>query len=474
MIMNVGERIYNSSPIWMQHILTSLRGWEYRHRRASDRLIHQHLAFLLESQSWPTEMFVAYQTRALRELLSIAFRDVPYYRRLQQELGCHPEDFKSPEDLRYLPILDKQMLRGHERDFVNEHINLKKCSHGFTSGTTGTPIHLYESQQSFAYRWAFVARLRTWAGLTSPLYPRRAQFTGRNIVPGRQRTSCHIYWRYNYPGNALLFSTTHLTVESVPYYARKLREYKPDLIEGYPSAMLIVARVARRLGIELPQPRAIIVSAETLFPDDRKELEEAFNCRVFNQYAASEPSCFWCDCEAGTMHINPEYGISELVDPAGRPVSPGQVGEVVVTSFLNPVMPLIRYRLGDLAILRDSTVCACGREMPQAQEIVGRVDDVLYVPQRGYVGRLDPVFKGLSHIVEAQIVQETLNRIRVLLVPDTEFNFQLEQKLLNNLRAKLGDQVQIEVTFVEKIPRGANGKFRSVVSKVKHQYPDPM
>src|SRR5690606_15500097 len=136
-------------------------------------------------------------------------------------------------------------------------------------------------------------------------------------------------------------------------------------------------------------------------------MEEAFGCKVFNQYAASEPSCFWSSCEEGTLHIHPEYGISEVVDDDGNPVPPGVEGDVVVTSFLSRVFPLIRYRLGDRAILAPpGTKCACGREMPVVEMVVGRRDDILYVPERGFVGRLDPVFKGTMPLLEAQIVQE--------------------------------------------------------------------
>jgi len=472
--MSVAENIYAKSPILLQNLFVSIRGWEYRYRRSNDRAIREYLNFLLQSQKWSQEQFHEYQTQSLRNILRIAFESVPYYREMQRQIGCQPEDFKSPEDIRYLPILEKSTLRGNEQAFLNHSFDLGKCTHGFTSGTTGTPINVYESRESFSHRWAFVCRLRTWAGINEPLYPRRAQFTGRNIVPDTQKGEKHIYWRYNYLGNALLFSTTHLTPEAVLYYARKLCGFAPELIDGYPSALLIIARVARRLGIELPRPKAIIVSAETLFPEDREELQNAFGCQVYNQYAATEPSCFWCDCEYGVMHVNPEYGISEIVDADGNPVPPGEEGEIVVTSFLNPVMPLIRYRLGDVAILGPNTLCECGRRMPRIERIVGRVDDILFVPQRGYVGRLDPAFKGLGNIIEAQIIQESLERIRVLLVPDEGYDPAMAQKLVGNLRAKLGGEVTIDIQLVASIPRGPNGKFRSVISNVKHLYPDRM
>jgi phenylacetate-CoA ligase len=468
------ESIYARAPIWLQNCLVSLRGWEYRFRRASDGDIHRHLEFLLKTQWWSLEQFREYQTHLLQETLREAFRGVPYYRTLRQQLSCEPEDFKGPEDLRKLPILEKTAVRNNEDQFLNPRFTSKGCTQGFTSGTTGTPLRLFEGREAFSRRWAFVARLRSWAGCRSPVHPRRVQFTGRNIVPNSQHPGRHAYWRFNGFSNSLLCSTTHLGQDTVPYYVRKLCRFRPEVIEGYPSAILILARVARGLQLPLPRPKSINVSAETFSAEDREELERAFGCRVFNQYAASEPSCFWCDCEHGVMHVNPEYGISEIVDANGAHVSVGQEGDVVVTSCLNPAMPLIRYRLGDTAVLGPATRCACGREMPRIIRVTGRRDDMLFIPERGYVGRLDPAFKGLRNIIEAQIVQEGLDDIRVRLVPDANYDPGSTVKLIANLRAKLGMQVRITVELVNRIPRGPNGKFRSVVSNVRSQYPEPI
>jgi phenylacetate-CoA ligase len=472
--MGLQERLYARSPAWMQDGLVSLRGLDYRLRRGSTSLMRRHLAFLRESQHWPEERFREWQEARLRETLRRAFAEVPHYRELSASLGCRAEDFRTLEDLRRLPVLEKREVRGREERFRSDAFAGVRPYVNHTSGTTGTPMRTFETRESFSLRWAFVGRLREWGGVSDPFYPRRAQFTGRNIVPDAEAGPGGRFWRRNLGANALLFSTTHLTAETVPAYAGALRRFRPELVEGYPSAITVVARVALRTGLELPRPRAIVTSAETLLPDQRRDIEAAFGCRVHDQYAGSEPSCFWGTCEHGVMHQNPEYGISEILDAHDRPAAPGQEGSVVVTSFLNPLMPLVRYRLGDGAVPGTDEPCACGRRMPRVQAVAGRLDDTLYVPTRGYVGRLDPVFKGLAHLVEVQIVQEALDHVRVLMVPDPEFGPEMQALLLHNLRDKLGDAVRIDFERVDAVPRGANGKFRSVVSRVRHLYPDPV
>jgi len=472
--MSTMMNVYCRSPVWLQHFLVSAKGLHFRLRRQDTALTRKWWRFLLESQYWSQEQFVEYQLVQVRALLQIAFTHVPYYRRMSRELGCNANDFTSFSDFRQLPILKKNSLRGSERDFFNETVNLRRCYAGQTSGSTGTPIRYYASRDDFSRESAFIARLRSWAGLSETIYPRRAQFTGRAIVPPNQPATRHVYWRHNYPGKAILLSTSHISPETVPHYVSAIQRFRPTLIDGYPSALVAIARVADRLGVALPQPNAIITSAETLLPAWREDIETGFSCRVFDQYSSSEPSCFWCNCEEGGMHVNPECGISEIVRQDGSQVAPGEEGEVVTTSFLNHTTPLIRYCLGDVAVMGRNGECPCGRQMPLVEKVVGRVDDIFFIPDRGYVGRLDPIFKGLRNIIEAQIVQETLATIRVLIVPGDGFDESVSEKLTENLRAKVGKNVAIQCVLTDKIARGANGKFRTVVSQVRHLYPDGM
>jgi len=474
MATDIKEYIYYRSPIWLQNIIVSGQGLLFRYRRADERIMREFYEFLIKSNRWTTEQYRSYQLIKLREILKIAFNNVPYYRDLQKELRCEPEDFKKPEDISFLPILEKSQVRGQEHLFLNETIDLKNCLAGGTGGTTGTPLKLYDIREGFSRRWAFVIRLRHWAGLKNPFYPRLAHFTGRKLLAPEQSLGKPIFWRWNFPGNALLFSSYHLTPQNVPYYVKALNDYHPELIDGFPSALLAIVRVSRRLGLRLPSPQAIIVTSETIFPEHRAEIEEAFDCRLFDQYAASEPSCFWCDCEYGEMHENPEYGISEIVNSVGEPASPGEAGDILVTSFLNPVMLLIRYRLGDRAVRGSAARCLCGREMPRIEKIEGRFDDIFYIPERGYVGRLDAPLKGLKNIIESQVIQEDLENIRVLIVPDLGYNPETGQQLIHALRYVVGDKINISIETVDNIPRLPNGKFIAQISKVKHLYPDEM
>lgn len=466
--MSAAAALYAAAPVWLQHLLISARGADHRWLRVSGRLLRRELSLLMESQGWETAQLAELQARRLQALLRGAFDEVPHWRDMARRLGCAPGDFRTADDLRRLPVLTRAEVAAAPERFVSPRRARAPGVRAFsTSGTTGLPVRTLESRESFSRRWAYVARLRGWAGVPRPAHPRRAQFTGQVVVPGDHG---RVFWRHNLPGNALVLSSYHLSEATAPAYARALVRFGPDVMEGYPSALLALARLARAGGLALPRPRAVITSAETLFPDHRAELRAAFGCAVHDQYAATEPACFWGECEHGTLHPSPEYGVSEIVDGRGEPVAPGQAGEVVATSFLNPVMPLLRYRLGDRAVRGPDAPCACGRHFPRVDRVLGRQDDVLYVAGRGWVGRLDPVFKGLDGLVEARVVQETLDHVSVqLAAPGAGPG--LEAEVLRRLRDRLGGAVHLRVERVERIPRGARGKLRLVESRVRHLYP---
>lgn len=455
--------LYARLPLPLQDAAVSLKGLDFRLRRESPRARRRMYRFLLASQWWSAEDFAAYQARRLRDVLAHAVERSPYYRDRPVYRRALASGSEGEELLRRLPILDKQEVRRRQAELADPAAARFLCTRIYTSGTTGTPLELLETRRSFSERFAFVSRLRQWAGLSHPHLPRRAQLTGRDLVPDPTTRPDGVYWRRNLPGRALLLSTTHIDARTAPGYLRTLRAFAPELIDGYPSGLLALARLGRSLGLEMPRPRAIITTAETLAEADRTCLEEAFGCRVHDQYAASEPSCFWGECEHGTLHVSPEYGMSEILDETGRPVSPGEEGTVVVTSFLNTVTPLLRYRLGDLAV-PGGEPCPCGRAMPTVARVVGREDDVLLIPGRGWVGRLDPVFKGVEGLIEAQIVQLAPLHVVVRAVAAAGGDWRrTSETLVENLRRKLGPEPQIDVEAVDRLPRGPNGKLRAVV-----------
>ena len=148
-----------------------------------------------------------------------------------------------------------------------------------------------------------------------------------------------------------------------------------------------------------------------------------------------------------------------------------KTGRLICTGLLNADMPLIRYEVGDRGALapQNMPACACGRTLPRLHSVEGRLDDVVITPDGRRIGRLDPVLKADLPVREMQIVQESVDGLRVRVVPGAGFTPAHEQSIRRRLRQRVGDMT-IEFDYLPQLPRGANGKVRFVISKVQASY----
>jgi phenylacetate-CoA ligase len=468
-----GERIYDLLPIGLQNAAVSIQGWQFHRDRYRSRSFAETAPLLEQNEKLSRSDLMELQFREFRAFAEHCYEKSPYYRQLWDARRVRPGDIKSAEDIRSVPIVLKQDLRGRTIEFFTERIH-RGMTAAHTSGTTGSPLTVYFSREDVGKRHAFLDRSRRWAGVRIGM--RRATFTGRSIIPQSQRRPP--YWRHNCAGNQLLLSSYHLSMENLPAYLEAMEEFQPEILDGYPSAIHIVAEHALRSGrIQTVRPHAILVSAETVLAHQRGAIEEAFGAKLYNQYASSEGAPFVSECKRGRLHVHSDSGLVEILDPEGNPALPGQTGQMVVTSFTTRVVPLLRFAIGDLAIRGgEERACECGLPFPTVEAIIGRVDDMLYTPDRGYVGRLDTVFKSVPNsIIEAQILQTSLEKIVLRIVPDpSRYRPEHSERIVEEMRKRLGPMVTIQVEEVHEIPRSANGKMRPVVNLSRKVLPSTM
>ncbi len=419
----------------------------------------------LETSQWNSrEQFEELQGRKLRALIRHSYENVPYYRRVFDQLRLKPVDITTPSDLKKLPLLDKATLRNNPHDFVARNISHVRVFPGWTTGTTGTPLNALRSRESIVVENAMLWRQRRLAGLSFRC--RKVAVWGtiweNIIVPAHQRVPP--FWQINGADNQLLLSYYHMSGVTLSAYIRRLEAFAPEFIEGFPSTLLVLARYLKMVKKVIPLT-AIFTSSEMLYDVHRRELEESFAARVFDLYGQAERVVAATECEhhAG-LHINPEYGIFEILN-AGEDVPPGMMGEVVGTGLNNYVMPLIRYRTGDLATMAGKP-CPCGRQMPLLAGIQGRKGDVIRTPD----GRIVPgnglmgAFHGIANIKRSQVVQERLDYVVINLLREDPARQVDTASLRANLSDCLGKDMEIEFRLLEEIETGGRSKFRWMTS----------
>ncbi|MGO8762186.1 MAG: phenylacetate--CoA ligase family protein [Desulfobaccales bacterium] len=453
--------LYHRLPYPLKVLAASFQGYGLRRRRygaETERLVEEAIT----REKWSATQWQAWLGERLAMVLSRAATQVPYYRE-QWAQRRRQGDLASWEYLENWPILEKEPLRANPRAFVAEDCNTQRMIPYHTSGTSGKPLTLWRSPATErAYYALFEARNRRWHGVT--FHDRWAILGGKLVTPVWQRRPP--FWVWNAGLNQLYMSSYHLAPDLIPFYLDALVRHRVKYIWGYTSSLYALALEILALKRQDIKLTVAIANAEPVFDYQRQSIGAAFQCPLRENYGMTELVAGAMECLHGTLHLWPEVGVIEVLE-GENPLPPGNTGDMVGTSLINQDMPLIRYRVGDRGALSDGqTSCPCGRTLPVLALVEGRIDDVLFTTDGRRIGRLDPVFKGDLPIREAQIIQESLRRIRVHYVPMPQFTARHARSLIEQLQARLGP-VEIILHEVTEVPREPSGKFRAVVCKIK-------
>ncbi len=459
------ENIYNKLPYPLKYVVLNIKAFQNTKQRYTPEF-DIYLKEYINLWTATKEVIKAYQKQRLILLLSEVYQYSKWYSDKMKALGITLKNIQeAPYDvLQKMPILKKAERKTSADLLVNT--SRKTDGVGYTSGTSGSPTINYLDSESINRSFALWRRFHHTIGLDTKKV-RQVRFSGRLMV--RPDTKKPPFWVYNYFERQLLMSTYHLTEVNLIHYVKKLNRFKPVLLDGYPSAIYILSRFINENNLVLDfTPKAIAVTAETLYDYQRLEIQKAFNCHVYNQYASSEGSPFITECVEGNLHLNLDSGVFEFINTSGQKAKPGDVAQLVVTSFTNLKTPLVRYNIEDTVLLgEEDKKCACGCAMPIIEKLTGREDDILWTEEKGYVGRMDTAYKGLEGIVKSQIIQENPQEVIVNLIADEKFDDKMQSNFLHNLKTRLGENINFTINIVEDIPLGPSGKFDAVKRNFK-------
>ncbi|MFC1601063.1 phenylacetate--CoA ligase family protein [Candidatus Sumerlaeota bacterium] len=453
--------IYDHLPVWGQNAAISVYGLGWR-RKKQGGVFREALEFLLASEKWSLAELRNYQDERLRELVRHAYETTPYYRELFDSLKLTPGDVRSVDDLPKLPILTRQTLRDRFESMISRGWPKRRVVRGRTGGTTGIPRWLVEDRDTWCWNWAIVWRHRRRFGLSPN--DSHVSFGGRvSVVPlGRDDRP---FWRRNLASHQIYISSHYLTLANMPKLIDYLQQHPVDYYCGYPSALNLVAQFLLEHDIRLAHPpKAVISNSGILQAWQCAAMRKALSPRVGDLYGQTEHCGIISNCEEDAYHVDMELGVMEFLPLEGIE---SDARQIICTALHNPVMPLIRYEVGDLATpLEDGGVCACGRASTRVASIDGRVESYVMTPDGRRISRLDYVLTTRGAIRQAQFVQLALDRLTVKIVRGPGYGNADERRLLRDLRLFLGDRIAIEFEYVEEIPCEANGKFRQVISHI--------
>ena len=447
-------------PYWLRSLAAGIHGRrlnQWRYGRETDAIVRE----ALERDRWSPERLRQWQSERLAYILRRAATTVPYYRELW-DARRRQGDLRSVEELQSWPILEKETVRQRGAELVADDCDRRRMRCERTSGSTGAPLTFWRSRRTLQHRFGvYLARHRNWYGVSRE--EPWALVGGQQIVHRERRSPP--FWVWNSAMRQLYVSSYHLAPEQARESLRAIQSHGCRYLWGYSSSINALAQAALLYPEVAPSGLLFAMStAEPLLPAQRSNIEQAFGCPARESYGQVELTAAAGECEAGSLHLFPEFGWLETVDENDQPLCDAP-GQLIATSLLDEDMPLIRYRNGDRARLPNTeAACPCGRALPLLDGLEGRQDDILYSLDGRPVGRMDPVFKADLAIREAQIIQQPSRAIRVLVAPAPQYSSADEETLTREIRARLGD-VPVRFELVERIPRTANGKFRAVIAE---------
>ena len=402
--------------------------------------------------------------RKLKELLLHARKNIPFYAGQFAMAGFNPARMQSIEDLKALPLLSKANIRKNLKEMV-----WTDCPGGLhrynTGGSSGEPLIFYFDRRRQACDATARAFTHRWWGID--IGDKELYLWGSPLEITKQDRIKDLRDRLT---NQLLLSAFEISAEMIPGFIEQMRTFRPKCVFGYPSTIALFCRMAQQQGLDLSGDgvKVVFSTAEVLYEYQKKIISDAFgNVSVVDGYGSREGGFISHECEEGSMHVMDQHLIVEYLRD-GKPVGPGEDGEIVVTHLDNWAMPFIRYRTGDVAQF-DNELCKCGRNLSIMKKIKGRTTDFVVTPDGRWQHALSLIYvvRDIPGVVEFKIIQETVEEVNVLLKIDkTLFPGDGEEKVIKGIKKRMGKDVDVKIELVGEIPRDASGKYRYVISRV--------
>jgi phenylacetate-CoA ligase len=416
----------------------------------------RRLKYLERAQWWHSDKIAEHRNDLLSKTLTLAC-EVPFYRDLFRQCGINVGKHIPPDVLTQLPVITKDMLRANY-----PHRTLRdtgqKTYEACTSGSTGKNFCVREDAATAGWYRASTLLFFEWAGWR--LGEAQLQ-TGMTLSRSLDRRLKDFFLRCFY------ISAYDLSDRALESSLRLLEAKQIVHLWGYPGSLYFLARHALSTGWNRPLKTAI-TWGDNLYSHYRATIEQAFRTQVIDSYGCGEGMQIAAQCGEGSYyHVHDLDVIVEYLQENGEPAAAGFPGQVVVTRLHAGPMPLIRYRIGDIAAAAPG-LCSCGRGFSLMQGIQGRETDVVITPagNRLIVHFFTGIMEHFCEIDEFQVVQEHPGSIHIRVTERSTIDENVVSRIVHALRDRGAEGLQIDVEVVREIPLSPSGKRRFVISKV--------
>lgn len=422
----------------------------------------------------PRAAIEAHQFARLRSLLERSYRGNPFHRTRFRDAGLGSlEDVmqvaQSPDRFRQLPTSDKQDLLNDQTAHPPPGTNVLSPLPPFvrqhqTSGTTGKPLKVWETRES----WDWMTTLWLYQFLALDITSADTIFMAFNFG--------HSLGLWNVLDAGMQVGALTLTGGGLTSLQRvdSIVQNRATVLVCTPSYALRLAEIAadNRIDVRAGAVRKIVVGGEpgASIAGTRDRIERLWGARLYDSPGLTEVGHIGMACPNQSVHLLESEFYFEILDPeTGRPVGPGEAGEIVVTNFGRPVTPVIRYRTRDVAKPVYGT-CECGRTFVRLEGgIIGRSDDMFVV--RGvnvFPSLIEAVIRECGDVSEYSVeivgTEDMCSlRIKVELDADPAGSPEtIRRRIVDSFHRRLYLKTDVEVVPAGALPRSGE-KRRHVV-----------
>lgn len=452
---------YLRSPQWVK---TSV-GRAYSAVPAALRHGRHYRRFLEEARIADPARLAALAREKLAHILRHALLTVPAYRErraLAAELG---DPAIAAEVLRCLPPISKEDVQRNPEGFLSNDIDPALRMKMFTGGSTSLPMTLYMHKGiTRPKEYAYIEQFHRRAGM--------GEHDSVLALRGQAMPSAHggRLWVWEPIKRQLMLSTEHLSPQYMPEYVRAMREWKPRFIQAFPSALWPLALWLKEHPDEevTGRIRSIMLFSENVTQQQLALVRSVFRCPVLLHYGHSERLLMAATMpDDGRYFFWPQYGFFELLDAAGNVIErPGELGEIVGTGFDNEVMPLLRYRTGDMAVLSDRPhpqlpgFPAVERIEGRIQEFIVSADNRLMTMSGVTTAEQHPLLEFAQAI---QFEQHEPGRVALRVVMPRRLSTDELAAIARSVEQRIGGGCTVRAEQVDAIARTPRGKHRMLI-----------
>lgn len=412
------------------------------------------------------------QLSSLNKLLNHSLDNVPYYNELFTDLGLVKNGkltIKSFDQFGKIPFLTKDIIREKNDLLHSIDKDERKSFLNSTGGSTGEPINFLQDREFQISNHGNSLIVKSMRGV--------GPYDNSVILWGSERDTFEgdkpfIEKIKDFILNIVRLNTFTMNSKKMTNYIDLLNRVQPSLIIAYVQSIYELSKFAKENKLKVKKQKAIHAAAGTVYDFMRTEIEEVFQCKVFNHYGSRDAGVIASECGAHDgLHVLMEHVLLEIIDKEGNSCKVGEEGEIVITTLSNYSMPLIRYRIGDIGVLKSFEKCSCGRNYPKLEKVVGRVTDVFKSMNGSIVGpeyfiHLIGVVCNKGNIRMFQVIQEKLDEIILKIVQQGEVSQSQLEEIKIKIQIVMGSRCKVKFEMVEEIEKTKSGKYLYTICNV--------